>query len=37
MQQLLKQSIVIDNKPGANGNIGTVEAVRATGDGYTWL
>lgn len=37
MQQLLKQSIVIDNKPGANGNIGTAEAARAAGDGYTWL
>jgi tripartite-type tricarboxylate transporter receptor subunit TctC len=37
MQQLLKQSIVIDNKPGANGNVGTADAVRAAGDGYTWL
>lgn len=37
MQQLLKQAIVIDNKPGANGNVGTAEAVRAAGDGYTWL
>lgn len=37
IQQLLKQPIVIENKPGANGNIGTAEASRAAGDGYTWL
>ncbi len=37
IQQTLKQPIVIDNKPGANGNIGTAEAARASGDGYTWL
>lgn len=37
VQQLLKQPVVIENKPGANGNIGTAEAARAAGDGYTWL
>ena len=37
MQQLLAQPLVIDNRPGANGNIGTTEAARAAGDGYTWL
>ena len=37
VQQILKQPLVIDNKPGANGNIGTAEAARASADGYTWL
>jgi len=37
IQQVLKQPIVLDNKPGANGNNGTAEAARAAGDGYTWL
>jgi len=37
MQVSLKQAIVIDNKPGAGGNLGSAEVARAGPDGYTWL
>ncbi len=37
MQVSLKQSIVIDNKPGAGGNLGSADVARAAPDGYTWL
>jgi tripartite-type tricarboxylate transporter receptor subunit TctC len=33
----LAQSIVIDNRPGAGGNIGTGVAAKADPDGYTFL
>jgi len=33
----LKQAIVVEARPGANGNIGTAAAARSEGDGYTWL
>ncbi len=37
LQQLLGQSIVVDNRPGAGGNLATEIAVRAPADGYTLL
>ena len=37
MQVSLKQPVVIENKPGAGGNLGSAEVARAAPDGYSWL
>ncbi|SDD88896.1 Tripartite-type tricarboxylate transporter, receptor component TctC [Cupriavidus sp. YR651] len=37
LQQRRGTTIVVDNKPGANGNIGIDAVRRAAGDGCTWL
>ena len=37
IQAQLKQPIVIENQPGAGGNIGAAAVARATPDGYTFL
>lgn len=37
MSVSLGQSVIVENRTGANGQIGTVAAARATADGYTLL
>lgn len=37
MSESMGQSVVIDNRGGANGNLGAMLAVRAAADGYTML
>jgi len=35
MSKTIGQQVIVENKPGAGGNIGGVEAARASPDGYT--
>lgn len=37
MQAVLKQPVVIENKPGAGGNLGAADVARAPRDGHHWL
>src|SRR5712675_435358 len=37
MSKSMGQPIVVDNRPGAGGNIGTALGAKAAPDGYTWV
>lgn len=37
LSESLGQSVVVDNKPGASGNVAAAEVIRAPADGYTLL
>ena len=37
MSQSMGQPLVIENRPGAGGNIGTALGAKAAPDGYTWI
>ena len=37
LQKALGQAVIVDNKPGASGNLGVVEVSKAPADGYTLM
>lgn len=37
LQKALGQPIIVDNRPGASGNIAASETIRAAADGYTFM
>ena len=37
ISQILGQPILVEARPGAGGNVGTEEVVKAEADGHTWL
>lgn len=37
LQQRLGQPVVVENRAGAGGNLGTGMVAKAAGDGYTFL
>ena len=37
LSESLKQSVIVENKPGANGNLGADFVAKAEPDGYTML
>ena len=37
LENALGQPVIVENRPGANGNLGTGQVARSAADGYTFL